>query len=256
MPRYAILSDIHANLEALTSVLGALDDQHIDQTFHLGDLVGYYANPNECIALVRERGITSVIGNHDRAAAGLIEPTGFTDHARSAILWTRANLTPENKQFLASLPLVCQPDDGTLLVHAALHPEPNDEVRITSEHVAGKSFGVLASSFPKAKIAFFGHTHRAAAYAHCHITTPAPIGDDATLKLRADSVYLVNPGSVGQSRDTDLRAAYAIYDTDTQIIHFRRANYDLLATRQKLSRSGILPAHPFLWRILRFIGIR
>jgi predicted phosphodiesterase len=256
VPRYAVLSDIHANLEALTSVLRALDDQNIDQIYNLGDSVGYHTNPNECLDLIRSRNIPSVMGNHDRCAAGLAEPTHFTDTARAAIFWTRAHLTPAHKQYLSELTPTLTPVEDTVLVHAALHPEPNDELRITSEHIAHKSFEQMRVLFPSARICFFGHTHRAAAYAHNHITTPAPVEPSSnTVHLRPDSLYLINPGSVGQPRDHDLRAAYAIYDQDAQTITFHRADYDLLTTKQKLSRSGILPRHPFLSRLSRLIGI-
>jgi predicted phosphodiesterase len=253
--RYAILSDIHANLEALTAVLRALDTQNIDHILNLGDSVGYHTNPSECLELLRSRNIPSVIGNHDRAAAELSEPHHFTETARAAIYWTRDHLTPDQKLQLSELPLTLTPSPELLLVHAALHPAPNDELRITSEHIAHKTFQVMRANFPQTKICFFGHTHRAAAYAHSHITTPAPIADN-TLTLRPDSCYLINPGSVGQPRDHDLRAAYAIYDSSAQTVTFHRTDYDLLTTRQKLSKSNILPRHPFFSRVARFIGIR
>ncbi len=272
MPRYAILSDIHANLEALTAVLRALEAQKIEQIFNLGDSVGYHSNPNECLDLIRSRNIPSAMGNHDRCAAGLAEPTHFTETARAAIFWTRARLTLEHKLHLSTRTPTLTPTEDMVLVHAALHPTPNDELRITSEHIAHKSFENMRTLFPRARICFFGHTHRAAAYAHNHITTPAPVQPSAdpvtdpvpgpsrnnplaesTVHLRPDSLYLINPGSVGQPRDHDLRAAYAIYDHEAQTITFHRAEYDLLTTKQKLSSSGILPRPPFLSRLARFI---
>ncbi len=256
MPRYAIVSDIHANLEAVTAVLHVIDGLHIDQILNLGDTVGYGANPNECLDLLRQRNVPSVAGNHDRAVAGLAPVDHFTETARAAIEWTRARLTPDHKSYLGNLPITCAPVDDFLLVHAALHPSPNDELRITSEHIAHKSFLTMRRSFSQARICFFGHTHRTVTFSHHHVTASAPLDSSATVRLRAEMLYLVNPGSVGQPRDHDLRAAFAIYDSDAQTIQFQRVEYDLLATKQKLARSGILPRHPLFSRLARAIGLR
>ncbi len=255
MPRYAVISDIHANLEALNAVLQRIDSESIDRIVCLGDIVGYNANPNECVEICRSRNIACVAGNHDRAATGQKEPHDFSEVARVAILWTRKVLTPDNKHFLSNLPLIQNLDRQTLLVHAALHPEPNDEVRITSEPVASKTIAAMQLDFPAVRICFFGHIHRACCYQHDTMTHPTFPADE--LKLDASRLYLINPGSVGQSRDHDPRAAYLIYDTDAQVVRFCRVEYDLLATRNKLSRNpGILPRRSFLGRIAHFIGIK
>jgi predicted phosphodiesterase len=146
-------------------------------------------------------------------------------------------------------------DAQTLLVHAALHPEPNDEVRITTEPVASKTIAAMQLDFPAVKVCFFGHTHRASCYQHDTMTHPTMVADE--LNLDPNRLYLLNPGSVGQSRDQDLRATFCIYDTDQQLVQFMRVEYDYLATRSKLARTpGILPRRSFLGRVAHFIGIK
>jgi predicted phosphodiesterase len=255
MPRYAVISDIHANLEALSAVLGRIEKESVERIACLGDLVGYNTDPNTCIDICRSRGITCVAGNHDRAAAGLIEPDGFSDVARAAILWTQQRLTDQNKRFLANLPLIQNIDSQTLMVHGALHPEPNDQVRITTEPVASRTITAMQFEFPSVRVCFFGHTHLVSCYQYDTMTHPTFPADE--LKLDSSRLYLVNPGAVGQSRDHDPRAAYLVYDTDAQTIHFRRVDYDYAAVKRKLLRTpGVLPSRGFIQRLAQLIGVR
>jgi len=233
-----------------------IDSESVDRIACLGDIVGYGANPNECCQIVRDRNISCVAGNHDRAATGQTEPHNFSEVASVAILWTRKVLSADHKRFLANLPLVQNLDRQTLLVHAALHPEPNDEVRLTSEQSAAKSIAAMQLEFPGVRTCFFGHIHRVCCYQHDGLMThPTHVTDE--LKLDPARLYLINPGSVGQSRDHDPRAAFMIYDTDAQTVRCLRADYDYLATREKLARTpGLLPRRSFLGRIAHFIGVK
>ena len=119
--RYAVISDVHSNLEALTAVLDKIDGEHADRDVCLGDLVGYYADPNECLKIIRNSDIRSIAGNHDRAATGAKEPAQFGEAGRRAIFWTRGELSDESRLYLEQLPLSCLVDDRFLMVHAALH---------------------------------------------------------------------------------------------------------------------------------------
>ena len=236
--RYAILSDIHANLEALTAVLEAIDAERVHKIVSLGDVVGYYSNPNECVRIVRERAVESVAGNHDRAAAGLKEPTWFSDTAKRGIAWTREHLTAESAQFLAALPLTTLVDQRFRIVHGALHPRPNEDVYLTSPREVGKSFRALISMDPNVNLCFFGHTHRSIAY-ELSDGTFSKI-EDAEVALKRGAQYLLNPGSVGQSRDGDPRASFLIFDAEHARVRFHRVAYDVAACRRKASASGLL----------------
>ena len=249
--RYAIISDIHANLEALVAVLKAADESEIQRIVCLGDLVGYYADPNACIELIRCRGIACVRGNHDTVAAGLREPVGFPELARRAIQWTAQQLTEENRTYLADLPLVQDIDGEFVVVHAALHPEPNDEVRIRSEADASLSLQMLADGYGGRRVCFFGHTHHPAAYTMQDRTVTR--STDQSLPLSDAAWYLINPGSVGQSRAADPRASMVVYDSFTRIVEFRRVGYDGAAGREKAMAMGLIPRPHLLRRSARWL---
>src|SRR5439155_7696004 len=145
---------------------------------------------------------------------------------------TRRQLTESSRQYLQQLPLHHMLDDRTILVHAALHPEPNDEFRITSEERARPTFEMMRD----AKICFFGHTHRACGF-HEHTGTITPIAEDS-FNL-GDGRYLLNPGSVGQPRDADLRAAYILFDSTRRTVRFMRINYDRKSAMPKTAAAGL-----------------
>ena len=226
--RYAIISDIHANLEAFHSVLGEIDGSGVDRIICLGDIVGYGADPNECLEIIKSRNIRSLIGNHDKAACGLTEPTGFNPAAREAALWTRGVLTEGNRKYLRGLP---EEDviDGFMIVHGA--PSDPDKYILSARDAA--------SEFPlpeDRRLCFFGHTHVSVIY------SLADGGVDVSraerLQLRDGVSYLVNPGSVGQPRDRDPRASFAIYD-DRGEVEFRRVEYPVEAAGKKIIDSGL-----------------
>jgi predicted phosphodiesterase len=235
--KYAVISDLHANWEALTAVLAHIDAAGVDRIVCLGDVVGYYANPNECLQLIQERGITCLAGNHDRVAVGAKEPVRFGQAGKKAILWTREKMTPEACQLLANLPVSQIIDEHILLVHASLHPEPNEEIYLTSDKHAHNNFQVLQANFPDIEVCFFGHTHRRTAY-QFHNSAVTRIYDEE-LKLLPGARYLINPGSVGRSRDRDARAGYLTYDRAAQTVNFHRVDFDLAACTRKAEEAGI-----------------
>jgi len=254
--RFGLVSDVHANLEALTAVLTELDRAHVDRIVCLGDVVGYHANPNECLELLVRAGAHSIAGNHDRAATRVIEPTSFGAVARHAIHWTRRVLEPERARRLRELDVFDRLDDTTCLVHAALHPQPNDEYHLSTPARLDASFAKLVSGELGARLCFFGHTHQAAVHRSDGRTrTRVPHGPAPTRVELDGAYYLVNPGSVGQPRDGDERASFAVFDDRAQTLEFRRVEYDRVACMRKAEAAGLLAPPKGRWplRLLRFV---
>lgn len=234
--RILVLSDIHANLTALDAAL-----QHAhgrwDKVVCLGDLVGYGPDPNEVIARLRELDAVTIRGNHDKVCCGLEEPEGFNPVARSAALWTRDHLTGENREYLRDLPAGPLAVDGISIVHGALQDE--DEYVFTSAQALE---GLLDASTP---LTFFGHTHvqggfslRANRVDVLHIS-PKPGEETVNLPIEPGTQYLLNPGSVGQSRDGDPRAGFAIADLPGHRVEFWRVAYDIEAVQQRMTDAGL-----------------
>ncbi len=235
--RYAIISDIHANLEALEAILEDIDRRRVDKIVSLGDIVGYNASPNETVNLVREKGVLSISGNHDMRAADTGEPFGFNPQARSAILWTRDQLTPENKDYLDSLPVTLGVDDIFFMVHGSVN-SADDYILSTSEAIL--NFKLLKQE-GDLHICFFGQTHRPAIFVEDEgrVFLVRGEGKEYDFMLRESAYYLINPGGVGQPRDQDERAAYAIYDARRSRVSFYRVVYDTAAASRKIVAAGL-----------------
>lgn len=237
--RWLILSDIHGNLPALESVLADAKGR-CDALLCLGDIVGYGADPNAVTERIRETVPTVIRGNHDRACTG--DPTieTFTDLAYSAAMWTRQVLTEENAGYLRSLPAGPIALDGFHIAHGS--PRDEDEYVFTRQDAADQ-FSCLPSH-----VCFFGHTHVQGGFGLRRgrtwgLAKPDDAEQEAAHTLEPDTCYLVNPGSVGQPRDSDPRASYAIFDGEARTVHFRRVRYDIEAARKKILAAGL---HPFL----------
>ncbi len=236
--RYLVISDIHANLDALDAVLAAAADARYERVLVLGDLVGYGAQPNEVIERVRSLEPFAIIrGNHDKVAAGLEESEGFNPIAQEAASWTYATLTPENRAYLAACPI------GPILVDPEIeicHGSPADEdVYITSDLAA-----LRALHQSERPVCFYGHTHIPVAFKMTEtefeiIGRPEDSQDD--IVLEGGARYLINPGSVGQPRDGDPRAAFAVLDTDSHVVSRYRTGYAVELAQQRILESG-LPA--------------
>jgi predicted phosphodiesterase len=235
--RYLLLSDVHSNIEALDVCLEFAQGKH-DQAVCLGDLVGYGPNPNEVIEKVR--GLTQVIirGNHDKACCGLDDAAEFNPFARLATEWTRQALTPEHIEYLRSLPTGPKTMEGFVLVHGS----PVDE----DEYILGPGQALPLLRGPGTQIVCYGHTH----YQGGFMLTPTgrfqsvrfpskPDGLTLTLPLENTARYLINPGSVGQPRDGDGRAAFAILDMDKPQVEYYRVTYDLAKTQAKMKQAGL-----------------
>lgn len=253
--RFGLVSDVHANLEAFTAVLGELERAKVDRIVCLGDMVGYHANPNECLELLERAGALSIAGNHDRAATGVLSPASFGAVARHAVRWTRRVLDPERALRLRSLDVFDRLDDSTCLVHAALHPAPNDQYHLSTPARVDASFAKLVSGQIDARLCFFGHTHQAAVHRSDGQGSSRVSLGDAPARVELDGAYyLVNPGSVGQPRDGDERAAFAVFDDRARTLEFRRVEYDRAACLRKAEAAGLLalPKRRLARRVLRF----
>jgi len=233
--RIAVLSDVHANLPALEAVRADLTDA--DQVWVLGDIVGYGPQPNEVIATLQEMGARSVLGNHDGAAIGTVDPAYFNPDARTAIEWTAGAIDENARSYLATLPEVRR--DGEL---TAVHGSPRDPIweYITSSAIAASNF----ESF-ETRICLFGHTHVPVAYRLAEGQVEALPGLPDDIVPLGEARALLNPGSVGQPRDGHPDAAYAILEIGDGAgggtIAFHRVRYDVDRT-QRLMRELGLPA--------------
>ncbi|MFQ5585476.1 MAG: metallophosphoesterase family protein [Thermodesulfobacteriota bacterium] len=232
--RFAIISDLHSNLEALNAVLSLIDSIGADTTICLGDIVGYNADPDRCIELVRERGIRCIIGNHDSRVCGFEEPDDFNSSARRAVLWTREHLSRNNLSFLRGLPRKLSFDDGALAVHGWVN---NTDRYILTPGDAQANFELLTHEPLPYRLCFFGHTHIQIAYSITENTVLSH--KEERLKLGEETRYIINPGSVGQPRDFDTRAAFLIYDTEAGEVRFYRTTYDIDGCYQKVIDAGL-----------------
>jgi predicted phosphodiesterase len=243
--KLAIISDIHANLEALRATLADISAHAVDRIVCLGDIVGYNADPAECIALLRAADPVCVAGNHDRAVTGQITTDGFGHTAARAVRWTKLRLDAAARAYLATLPLTASIEHHLVAVHGALHPETGREiVRLETEELRRASFEALMRHPPRARVCAFGHTHRVAIFEFSDGVVREHT--ENRVSLRDDAWYLVNPGAVGQSRTADPRASYLLLDTARKVVTVHRVDYDLAAAMAKTKRAGLLPAFSFL----------
>jgi predicted phosphodiesterase len=267
--KYGILSDIHANAEALETVLAQLRAENVAGYICLGDIVGYGPDPNECVAAVRALpNLVCIAGNHDLAAVGKYDLQLFNPHAREALSWTVGQLTPEHIKFLVALPLT-ESRYPLVIVHGAL-PDPMDYILSAGE--ARATFNEFSSP-----ACLIGHTHIAEYYRQS--TTAQPFGDwplpdrskseettDKTAKthlqqdnnggipveqvslisggdipLKAGFRYIINPGSIGQPRDANPKAAFGIWDEEANTFAIRRIAYNIRRTQRRMMDAGLPP---------------
>jgi predicted phosphodiesterase len=231
------VSDLHGNWQALEAVVREAAGGY-DQALCCGDLVGYGADPNPVVDWVRANCAVVVRGNHDKVSTGQEDLEWFNPVARAAALWTLHNLTTANIEYIRGL------SKGPVLLDGfqVLHGSPFDEdeyVMAASE--AGQAFGYLES-----RLAFFGHTHVQGGFIWNHSrveTIPATSTRSRRRKMEVDPEcgYLVNPGSVGQPRDGDPRAAYVLYDSGARMVTYCRVPYDVAAAQEKIREAGLPP---------------
>lgn len=233
--RYLIFSDIHGNLEALEAVLEDIKRKKIDYYLFLGDLVGYGASPNEVVQKVLSfRHLFMVRGNHDKAVCGLDSIQTFNPIAAAAIEWTKKALNKKLLHFLSGLA------KSPLVVHKNIticHGAPFDE----DYYIFGEFDAVEAFSYFETPLCFFGHTHFPFLYVEKDQTVEGTFIQESPfeIKLEKGARYLINPGSVGQPRDRDPRAAYVIYDSKARKIKFYRVEYDIQSAQKKILEANL-----------------
>ncbi|MEW6409445.1 MAG: metallophosphoesterase family protein, partial [Nitrospirota bacterium] len=232
--RYAIISDIHSNIEALNSVLRDIESEKVDDIFFLGDAVGYGPDPNLCIDEIRGGCRIIIAGNHDHGAVGLTDISTFNPYARIAVEWTAEQLTSWNKAFLLNLPLTATHKKGDIIFVHSTPKMPHEWNYIFTMWDAYDNFAYFSE-----KICFVGHSHRPVIIIHQE--------NDILLREEKTSIednrrYIINVGSVGQPRDGNPDASYAIYDTEKSVLEIKRVPYNFAETQKKMRNAG-LPAY-------------
>lgn len=228
----AIISDIHANYEALVSVFAEIDRIGVDRTICLGDVVGYGASPNECADLVRSRCAVTLLGNHDAAVTGAMDVAYYYQNARDAIEWTRGQLNDRNYEWLYALPYSWH--DGDLGFYHAAPIMPSGFFYVVQESEAQPHVEILSRL---RKINFIGHAHLTLVFA---ITDNEPVEVvPAQVTPDAPAKFIVNVGSVGQPRDRDPRACFAIWDSDARKLEFIRVEYDIESAATRILDAGL-----------------
>lgn len=242
--RYLILSDIHSNRAALEAVLAAVAGK-FEKVLCLGDLVGYGPDPDEVVSRVRALNPVLIRGNHDRAGSGLTDAEDFNPSARRAALWTRDRLSLDNLNYVRAIPAGPLAVEDFLLVHGSTLDE--DEY-VFDAYQALETFRQASH-----RLIFFGHTHLQGGFIlhdkklevlHIRVNEESvpdsnSAGRAAELQLEAEARYLLNPGSVGQPRDGDKRAACAVYDSVQAMVEFWRIPYDIALTQRRMSEAGL-----------------
>jgi predicted phosphodiesterase len=227
--KFAIFGDIHANLEAFDAVMADAASQGVTHHVCIGDVVGYNANPHECVAKLQELGCPVVKGNHDEEASADTEIVGLNPLAQAALEWTRRALNEEDKSWLRNLRMVRQVRDFTI-VHSTL------DTPTSWAYVMNKFDAMASFSYQFTQVCFFGHTHTPRVYVKGVTVT---LENTETVRVEPGRKYFINVGSVGQPRDGDWRSAYAVYDHDNQQIYIRRVPYDLAAAQKKIRAAGL-----------------
>ncbi len=229
--KYAVIGDIHANLEALNAVLERARELEVDKYICMGDIVGYNANPAECMDVVRSLDVEVVVkGNHDEQASSDTELVGFNPQAAQAIEWTRNQLSDEEKLWLAALPYRLTVGMKLTLVHATL------DMPHMWGYIFDKFSAEVCLGYQFTPLCFFGHTHVPLAFEKFGEVVG---GRYEEVHLQANHKYLINVGSVGQPRDGDPRAAFVTYEPEEQLVTLHRVPYDIETSQAKILDAGL-----------------
>jgi diadenosine tetraphosphatase ApaH/serine/threonine PP2A family protein phosphatase len=229
--RVAVISDVHANLYALEAVLREIDRESPDEIWCLGDTVGYGPHPNECCDLVRDRADVCLVGNHDLAVLGGVEVADFNYEAAAAANWTREALEPRSRDFLASLEPAATAEGAELF-----HASPRNPVW---EYVLSNDVALAALDETRAPVVLVGHSHVALAFEQVDGRVHGDLARAGFEVDLAGARWLLNPGSVGQPRDGDARAAWLLLDFERRFGAFRRVAYSIEATQRDLRAAGL-----------------
>ena len=236
--KYLIISDLHGNWDALRRVLREAEAESFEAVLMLGDVVGYGAAPNRTIDLLRDLPVEvySVRGNHDKVACGVDDGSGFNAVAQFAAQWTKDRLTPDNLEYMLTLPQgPLQTPDGTVICHGS--PRNEDEYLLSNGDAAG------AFSIGGGQVTFFGHTHIACVFSDSvldlGVSSVLLKGAEGSMEIEPEVRYLINPGSVGQPRDRDPRAAYMFYDSENGVVQWRRVDYPINKAQYRILKAGL-----------------
>lgn len=230
--RYGIFSDVHANLEAFQSVLRAMEGENVDAYICGGDIVGYGADPSQCIKLTKGLTPNVICGNHDWASVGLFDISYFNRYAKEAVCWTAEVLDEAEKSYLKNLKVIYE-KKKFIVVHGSLD-KPEEFHYILDLYSALQNFYIMQK-----RICFIGHSHSPVVFSKS--------GDDVTytklskVKIDENTSYIVNVGSVGQPRDGDPRACYVVYDEDNNTVEIKRTPYDIKKAQSKILNAGLPP---------------
>jgi diadenosine tetraphosphatase ApaH/serine/threonine PP2A family protein phosphatase len=232
--KFAILSDIHGNLEAFQAVLDDMNQQELRSILFLGDIVGYGANPRECIDLLRDKTQTIIAGNHDWAVAEKTDTASFNPAARCAIEWTRDQLPLSYRAFLSQLSL-----KGEEPSFAYAHATPLDPSRW--DYIFSSDQALVNLQRMDRPVFFVGHSHIPLAFILQNFACLSVIDNVTEITIEAKGRYLINVGSVGQPRDENPHAAYGIFDSEKRAFSLRRVPYDIGAAQRKILAAGLPP---------------
>ena len=228
--RVAAITDIHANLPALEAVLGAIDEAGVEEIWCLGDVIGYGAEPDACADLIRERCELCLVGNHDLAVLGTLDISSFSEAAAAAVVWTKENIAERTLDFLRDLDPAAQ-REGIGLFHGS----PRDPVW---EYVLSADQAEACMEVNEDRVGLIGHSHISLFFSGPSDVQGAQAPDGALLDL-SEGKWLVNPGSVGQPRDGDPRAAWLELDTDEETARFHRVSYPIDQAAQPIAAAGL-----------------
>jgi len=232
--KYAIFADIHSNLEAFQAVLDSMEKEGAEKKIFLGDVVGYGADPNECIGLLKKNSDISIAGNHDYGLVGKTSLDGFNRYAKEALLWTKKVVSEDNIDYLRSLPILTEFDSMTLVHSSPKYPERWHYIMSSVE--AAEQFSAFNT-----QACFIGHSHRPI------IIKMNPAGEISggavsEMQIKRGYCYIINGGSVGQPRDGNPDAAYCLYDSEQGLAKIVRVPYDIKGQQDKMKKAG-LPEH-------------
>jgi diadenosine tetraphosphatase ApaH/serine/threonine PP2A family protein phosphatase len=231
--RIAIVSDVHANLEALTEVEATLDALKPDEVYCLGDVVGYGASPDECCTRLRKRARVVLLGNHDAAVAGRMDYSYYYDAARKALDWTAARLAPENLAWLRSLPYTHRVGEVGLCHGSPVMPADYEYVFALEQ---ARELLPHVKKLPE--VTFIGHSHLCKAFALGEDGEVADVGAPR-IALARGRRHIISVGSVGQPRDYDNRACFVTYDTESRMVEYHRVSYDIERSAQKIFEAKL-----------------
>lgn len=259
MPLYGVVADIHGNREALEAALGALEQRGVDRIVCLGDVVGYNADPDECVGLVRSRCSVAIAGNHDLIGLGRLDFRRCSTRAEYSLRQTRRTLLPSSIEWLQSLPPHATLEKSVALVHGGVRDV--QQYMVTPSHIR-ENAACLAEDFPGARLCFFGHSHEQKVYEVDGAGGEMSVQElptDGQVLLRKENTYFVNPGSVDASRKRSRKLAEcALFDSRDWTVEFLRVPYDGAATEAKAAVFGyrINPLTDRLYSLRRRLAAR